>query len=99
MYLPNNSENQLSRNINIIHKQIVTPEDAIGTENGFDYQRLIKDFGVEEISLELQAKFKDITGHDVHYLIRRGIFFSHVERDKILNAHKSGKQIYIYTGR
>lgn len=34
-----------------------------------------------------------------HVWLRRGLYFSHRDLDKILDHYEKGKEIYIYTGR
>jgi tryptophanyl-tRNA synthetase len=65
------------------HEQVVTPWDVAGevTESGehlgIDYDKLIKQFGTRPIDAELLVRFKEVTGHEPHILLRRGMFFSH----------------------
>ena len=40
-----------------------------------------------------------MTGQKAHVYLRRGLFFSHREFDKILELYEEGKPFYIYTGR
>ena len=64
-------------------EQKVTPWDVAGevTETGqklgIDYDKLITQFGTRPIDDALLARFKEVTGHDPHILLRRGMFFSH----------------------
>jgi len=74
---------------------IVTPWHV---EGDIDYDKLIKKFGTEKITSELQDRIKKITGED-HFMLRRGIFFSHREMDRILNDYDKGKEFFLYTGR
>lgn len=79
--------------------QIVTPWDTKCGERGFQYDRLIQQFGVQKIDQELIDRFEKVTGHSVHPWIRRGIFFAHRQLNEILDDHEAGKPIFIYTGR
>ena len=74
---------------------IVTPWHV---EGDIDYDKLIKKFGTEKISSELLDKIKDITNED-HFMLRRGIFFSHREMNRIIEDHQKGKGFFLYTGR
>lgn len=56
-------------------------------------------FGSSKIDDELIARFEKVTGHKVHHLLRRKIFFSHRDLHQILNAYEQGKPFYLYTGR
>jgi len=74
---------------------IVTPWHV---EGDIDYDKLIKKFGTEKISSELIERFKKITNED-HFMLRRGIFFSHREMNRILDDYEKGKKFFLYTGR
>jgi tryptophanyl-tRNA synthetase len=74
---------------------IVTPWHV---EGDIDYDKLIKKFGTEKISVELLEKIKKITGED-HFMLRRGIFFSHREMNRILDDYNRGNKFFLYTGR
>ena len=65
---------------------IVTPWHV---EGDIDYEKLIKKFGTEKISSELLARITKITGED-HFMLRRGIFFSHREMSRILDDYEKG---------
>ena len=74
---------------------IVTPWHV---EGDIDYDKLIKQFGTEKISSTLLQKIKDITGED-HFMLRRGIFFSHRDLNRILEEYQKGNKFFLYTGR
>jgi len=74
---------------------IVTPWDV---EGDIDYDKLIKKFGTEKISSEILKRIIRITGED-HFMLRRGIFFSHREMGRILDDYEKGKKFFLYTGR
>ena len=74
---------------------VVTPWHV---EGEIDYDKLIKKFGTEKISSELLDRIKRIAGED-HFMLRRGIFFSHRDMNRILNEHEKGKGFFLYTGR
>src|SRR3990172_7288999 len=52
---------------------IVTPWHV---EGEIDYDKLIKRFGTEKISKQLLTRIEKLTGA-LHFMLRRGIFFSH----------------------
>eukprot|EP00033_Pygsuia_biforma_P003081 GCRY01003388.1.p1 GENE.GCRY01003388.1~~GCRY01003388.1.p1 ORF type:complete len:472 (-),score=105.21 GCRY01003388.1:24-1439(-) len=79
--------------------QFVTPYDVVADDEGVDYDKLIKQFGSQPIDEALIARFEKVTGRKVHTFLRRGIFFSHRELNKILDLHEQGKPFYLYTGR
>ena len=74
---------------------IVTPWHV---EGDIDYDKLIKRFGTEKISSELLDRIKKNAGED-HFMLRRGIFFSHREMNRILEDYEKGKKFFLYTGR
>ncbi|PIW34618.1 MAG: tryptophan--tRNA ligase, partial [Nitrosopumilales archaeon CG15_BIG_FIL_POST_REV_8_21_14_020_33_23] len=67
-------------------------------EGDIDYDKLIKKFGTEKISPDILKRIKKITGED-HFMLRRGIFFSHRELNRILEDYDNGKKFFLYTGR
>lgn len=67
-------------------------------EGDIDYDKLIKQFGTEKISTSILERIKKITGED-HFMLRRGIFFSHREMDRILTDYEKGIKFFLYTGR
>ena len=74
---------------------VVTPWHV---EGDIDYDKLIKQFGTEKISSELLKKITKITGED-HFMLRRGVFFSHRDLGNLLNEYEKGKKFFLYTGR
>ncbi|MEM2210906.1 MAG: tryptophan--tRNA ligase [Nitrososphaerales archaeon] len=74
---------------------VVTPWEVRGE---IDYNKLIKEFGTELITNELLKRIEKHTG-ELHYLLRRKIFFSHRDLDWILDKYESGEKFFLYTGR
>lgn len=74
----------------------VTPWEVKGR---VDYERLIKIFGTEAITQEHLEKLKKLAGGELHILLRRGVFFSHRDLDKVLEDIESGRGFFLYTGR
>ena len=74
---------------------IVTPWHV---EGDIDYDKLIKKFGTEKISSDLLRKISSAAGED-HFMLRRGIFFSHREMNRILDDYQKGNKFFLYTGR
>lgn len=74
---------------------VVTPWEVRGD---IDYDKLIKDFGVDHISKELVKRLEKHTGN-LHTLLRRGLFFAHRDLGWILDEYEKGNQFYLYTGR
>ncbi|KAI0637432.1 tryptophanyl-tRNA synthetase [Trametes polyzona] len=87
------------------HGQIVTPWDVQGSvaEDGkqlaIDYDKLIDQFGTRRVDQALLERFERLTGHRPHVFLRRGMFFSHRDLDKILDRYEQGKPFFLYTGR
>ncbi|MEO9309012.1 MAG: tryptophan--tRNA ligase [Nitrososphaera sp.] len=80
----------------------MSPDDFVVTpwhvEGEIDYDKLIKQFGTEKITSALLKRIEKITG-DVHFMLRRGIFFSHRDLNRILDDYEKGKKFFLYTGR
>jgi len=79
-------------------KQIVNPF-TVKSDTIIDYEKLIIQFGSSKIDNELIARFERITGKPAHRFLRRNIFFSHRDLDKILTMYENGEKFYLYTGR
>ncbi|KAJ2396080.1 tryptophan--tRNA ligase [Coemansia sp. RSA 2603] len=85
-------------------EQNITPwtvEGAVvdGEQVAIDYDKLIAQFGTRKITPELLERFTKLTGHEPHLYLRRNIFFSHRDFEKILDKYEQGKPFYLYTGR
>jgi len=74
---------------------IVTPWEVKGN---VDYEKLIKLFGVKIIDENLLNRLKRHT-KELHYFLKRKIFFAHMYFDNILDAVEKGEKFYLYTGR
>ena len=74
---------------------VVTPWHV---EGDIDYDKLIKQFGTQKISNDLLSKLQKITGED-HFMLRRGVFFSHRDLNLILENYEKGQEFVLYTGR
>jgi tryptophanyl-tRNA synthetase len=80
-------------------KQKVDPWTAETGDDGFDYDKLINEWGSKRITPELLNRFEQVTGHAPHEWLRRGIFFSHRDLDALLTTYEKGEKFYLYTGR
>lgn len=67
-------------------------------EGEVDYIKLVERFGTNIIDDKLMERFIKSAGED-HYLLRRRIFFSHRDLDKVLDDWESGRGFFLYTGR
>lgn len=77
----------------------VTPWDV---EGKVDYDRLIKEFGVQYITDEQKSYLKELAekkGLPFHVFLRRNLFFAQMDLGKALDAHKKGEPVFLYTGR
>lgn len=73
----------------------VTPWEVSGK---VDYDKLIKEFGTEKIDGKLLKRIQKHTG-ELHYFLRRKLFFSHRDMNWLLDQHEKGKKWVLYTGR
>ncbi|MDP3882120.1 MAG: tryptophan--tRNA ligase [Nanoarchaeota archaeon] len=73
----------------------VTPYEVKGE---VDYEKLIKEFGVEKISDKLIERIKN-HAKDLHILLRRGVFFAHRDLNWLLDEYEKGNKFFVYTGR
>lgn len=73
--------------------------DKSGHSKGIDYDKLIQSFGTKKISVETLARFQAVTGEEPHPFLKRGIFFSERDLDKILDLYEHGEPFFLYTGR
>ncbi len=69
----------------------VTPWEV---EGKVDYEKLVREFGTTAISEKIKKKLEK-----AHPLLRRGIYFSHRDFDKWLEAKEKGKKVSVITGR
>ncbi len=76
-------------------KAIITPWEVKGN---IDYNKLIKEFGTQPIDDKLLQRIQKHT-KTLHPFLRRKIFFSHRDMDKVLDAYEKGEPFYLYTGR
>ena len=76
-------------------KFVVTPWEVKGK---VDYERLIKEFGLQRITPNLLKRIEHHTG-ELHFMLRRGIFFAHRDLNWLLDEYEKGNKFYLYTGR
>ncbi|KJY01755.1 tryptophanyl-trna synthetase like protein [Zymoseptoria brevis] len=73
--------------------------DEQGNVKAIDYDRLITEFGVQPLTEEHLKRFEQVTGKPAHRLMRRKLFFSHRDFDKILDVYEKYGTFMLYTGR
>ncbi len=76
-------------------KHVVTPWKV---EGEIDYTKLIREFGTETVDEKLLQRIQKHTG-ELHYMLKRKIFFSHRDMNFILDEYEKGNKFYLYTGR
>ena len=74
----------------------ITPWEVSGK---VDYEKIMTKFGTEPIDQNIIKSLASLTGGDVHFMLRRGIFFTHRDLGWLLEQIKSGEKFYLYTGR
>ena len=73
----------------------ITPWEV---EGSIDYDKLIKDFGVQKLDNKLLGRLKKHT-KTLHPMLSRGLVFAHRDLDFALKEYESGKNLFLYTGR
>jgi len=74
---------------------VVTPWEVSGT---VDYDKLVEQFGTQKITDPMLKRVEKVAG-ELHFMLRRKIFFSHRDFDWILNRYEAGEKFFLYTGR
>jgi len=72
----------------------VTPYEV---EGRVDYDALVKQFGIGLIDEKLKRRIAKCTG-DLHFMLRRDIFFANRDLNWILDEYEKGNKFYLYTG-
>ncbi len=70
---------------------------AYEVQGEVDYNKLIERFGIKPIDREMEKRIKSDAG-ELHYMIRRGIFFAQRDLDWLLGEYEKGNKFYVYTG-
>mgnify|MGYP001607983291 CR=1 FL=1 len=73
----------------------VTPWEVSGK---IDYERLIREFGTKPLDDNILERIQKHT-KELHYFLKRKIFFSHRDLDWLLNEYEKGNKFFLYTGR
>ena len=72
----------------------VTPWEVSGE---IDYDELMRKFGTAPIDRSIIDRISKYA--EPHFMLHRGIFYSHRDLDKTLDEYEKGKPFYLYTGR
>ncbi|RNJ74699.1 MAG: tryptophan--tRNA ligase [Nitrosopumilus sp. D6] len=67
-------------------------------EGDIDYDKLTRQFGTQKITEQLHQRIAQVAGED-HFMLKRGVFFSHREMDRVLEQYQNGEKFFLYTGR
>ncbi|GAM91006.1 hypothetical protein ANO11243_090530 [Dothideomycetidae sp. 11243] len=73
--------------------------DAEGNVKALDYEALRQRFNTPALTDEHLKRFEQVTGKPPHRLLRRKLFFSHRDFDKILDYYEKYGFFMLYTGR
>jgi tryptophanyl-tRNA synthetase len=80
-------------------EQHIDPWNVKGGAKGFDYLKLLNQFGTHPITPKIIERIERLTQMRVHRFLRRGIFFSQQYLEQLLDHYEAGKPIFLYTGR
>lgn len=58
-------------------EQVITPWEVSGKGGRIDYDKLIQQFGCQNLDLGLVQRVERLTGKPAHPFLRRGVFFAH----------------------
>ena len=89
-------KNQVNSTLIDENEMVVNPWKVSGT---VDYMKLISHFGTNAIDGKIIERWEQVTGMRAHTWLRRGLFFSHQDLEKILDERQAGRNVYLYTGR
>lgn len=73
--------------------------DEHGNAKALDYEALRQRFDTPALTDEHLKRFEKVTGKPPHRLMRRKLFFSHRDFDKILDHYEKYGFFLLYTGR
>ncbi|KAF2223925.1 hypothetical protein BDZ85DRAFT_260058 [Elsinoe ampelina] len=73
--------------------------DADGNIKAIDYEALREKFNTSALTEEHLKRFEQVTGKPPHRLMRRKLFFSHRDFDRILDQYEKYGFFMLYTGR
>lgn len=77
-------------------KFVVTPWEVSGE---IDYDKLVKEFGTERVQDKHLEKFQAYSKGELHFMLERGLFFSHRDLDWLFQQYDKGNPFFLYTGR
>ncbi|TPX19021.1 uncharacterized protein E0L32_011265 [Thyridium curvatum] len=74
-------------------------QGADGEVAAINYEALSQKWNTQLIDQALLERFERVTGRKPHRWMRRGLFFSHRDFEKILDRYERGEPFFLYTGR
>ena len=78
--------------------RLVTPWEVKGKITEKEYQRLMKEFGLNPLTKGLLKRIEKHT-KKLHFMLTRKIFFTHRDFGFILDQYEKGNKFFLYTGR
>ncbi|MEM1577893.1 MAG: tryptophan--tRNA ligase [Candidatus Pacearchaeota archaeon] len=79
-------------------KVVISPYEAYGKITEKEYEKYITQFGIKKIDEKIINKIEYFT-KDIHFMLKRKIFFAHRDLDWILEKYENGEKFFLYTGR
>ena len=76
----------------------VTPYEVEGSLEEEDYNRLMKEFGLNPLNQQIIERIKKHS-KEIHFMLRRGVFFAHRDLSWLLDEYEKGNKFFLYTGR
>ncbi len=74
---------------------VVNPYEVKGN---IDYEAVAKRFGVNLIDEKFKERIRGLAGGDLHFMIRRGIYYAQRDMGWLLDEYEKGNKFYLYTG-
>ncbi|QBM89131.1 tryptophanyl-tRNA synthetase [Metschnikowia aff. pulcherrima] len=94
-----NIKSEASQEQKVTPWEVAAAVDENGLSQGIDYNKLVETFGTRLITPDTLARFTEVTGHEPHPFLKRGVFFSERDLGKILDLYEHGEPFFLYTGR
>ncbi|RAL09095.1 tryptophan--tRNA ligase WRS1 [Aspergillus homomorphus CBS 101889] len=93
------AENKPAQDQDINPWSVEGGRDENGEVVAIDYEAICRKWNTSLIDEKLLERFEKVTGHKPHRWLRRGLFFSHRDFDRILTLYERGEPFFLYTGR
>jgi tryptophanyl-tRNA synthetase len=79
----------------VANKTTITPWEVKGK---IDYNHVTEQFGTTPLDSDILLRMKSHYGR-LHFMLKRGVFYSHRDLDRILDHYECGGRFVLYTGR